>query len=252
MNTYTALLVDDESHGRRLLQKYISTYCHEIQVLGEARTVQDAYEKIVSLKPQIIFLDIALINETAFDLLAKFEQIPFEIIFITAYNDFAIRAIKLSAVDYLLKPVDIEQLVNAVQKAIARIEDKGTLRHFRFLMENLRHRDPLHKVALPTQEGYVFVEISRIIRCEAAGSYTQFYFSDRKPIVVSKGLKEYEDLLENHHFIRVHHSHLVQLNHVAAYHKGKASYVTMSDGTSVEVSLRKRDEFLHRLSQLRA
>jgi two-component system LytT family response regulator len=252
MSTYTALLVDDEAHGRRLLQKYLSTYCHEIDVLDEARTVQEAYEKIVSLKPQIIFLDIALMNESAFDLLAKFEQIPFEIIFITAYNDFAIRAIKLSAVDYLLKPVDIEQLVNAVQKAIARIDEKGTMRHFRFLMENLKQRESIHKVALPTQEGYVFVEISQIIRCEAAGSYTEFHFANRKPIVVSKGLKEYEDLLEHHHFIRIHHSHLIQLNHVSAYHKGKASYVTMADGSSVEVSIRKRDEFLMRLNELRA
>jgi len=252
MNNYKALIIDDEAHSRELLQKFLSTYVQEIQVADAARTVQEAYEKIIIQKPQIIFLDIALIDQNAFDLLAKFDTIPFEIIFITAYNEYAIRAIRFSAIDYLLKPVNIEQLVNAVQKAIKRIEEKSTLSHFRFLAENLRQREQVQKMALPTLEGYVFVEISQIIRCQAAGSYTEFHFTDRKPILVSRGLKEYEELLEGYHFIRIHHSHLIQLNHVSAYHKGKASFVTMSDGSSVEVSVRKRDEFLQRLSERRA
>jgi two-component system LytT family response regulator len=246
-----ALIIDDELHSRELLSGYLIKYCPDIQVMDNAGSVEEAYEKILNIKPQLIFLDIALLNKNAFELLEKFREINFEIIFVTAYNDFAIKAIKFSAVDYLLKPIDIEQLVNAVQKALEHIEDKQTIRHFKFLSENIRQKDPIRKIALPTLEGFIFVEIDSIIRCEADGSYTKFFFHARKPILVSKGLKEYEELLEGHHFTRVHHSHLINLKHVSEYHKGKSSHILMDDQSTVEVSVRKRDEFLEQLEKLK-
>jgi two-component system LytT family response regulator len=249
---YKTIIVDDESHSRELMHSYLSKYCDEIEVSAIAKNVDDAYEKIITHKPQIVFLDIALLDSDAFDLLAKFNTVNFEIIFITAYNDFAIKAIKLSAIDYLLKPVNIESLVNAVHKAIARIDEKTTINRFRFFAENMKTKEQLVKIALPTLEGYVFVEVDQIVRCHAAGSYTEFFFLNRKSILVSKGLKEYEELLAGHHFVRVHHSHLVNLNLVSEYHKGKLSYIIMADKSSVEVSVRKKDEFLEKLQNLRA
>ncbi len=132
------------------------------------------------------------------------------------------------------------------------MNEKSTLNHFKYFTENLKQKDQINKIALPTLEGYIFVETNHIVRCLASGSYTEFFFTNRKPILVSKGLKEYEELLEGSHFIRVHHSHLINLQHVSEYHKGKSSYITMSDSSSVEVSVRKRDEFLERLQDLKA
>ncbi len=252
MTKYNTIIIDDESHSREILTDYIKKYCLDIEIMDTAKNVSEAYEKIITLKPQLVFLDISLLDENAFDLLAKFNEINFEIIFITAYNDYAIKAIKFSAIDYLLKPINIEQLVNAVSKAIKRMNEKSTLNHFKYFAENLKQKDQINKIALPTLEGYIFVETNHIVRCLASGSYTEFFFTNRKPILVSKGLKEYEELLEGSHFIRVHHSHLINLQHVSEYHKGKSSYITMSDSSSVEVSVRKRDEFLERLQDLKA
>lgn len=252
MNKYKSLIIDDEAHSRELLSQYIEKYCLEIEIIDFAKNVTEGYEKIITLKPQLVFLDIALLDKNAFDLLGKFNEIDFEIIFITAYNDFAIKAIKFSAIDYLLKPINIEQLVNAVKKATKRIDEKSTLNHFRYFAENLKQKEHINKIALPTLEGFIFVETNNIVRCLASGSYTEFHFNNRKPILVSKGLKDYEELLEGNHFIRVHHSHLINLNHVSEYHKGKSSYITMSDGSSVEVSVRKREEFLEKLQDLKA
>lgn len=251
MNKYQALIVDDEAHSRTLLNDYLAKYCTELNILNQAKNIEEAYHQIITLKPQLVFLDIALLDDNAFDLLAKFNEIHFEIIFITAYNDYAIKAIKFSAIDYLLKPINIEQLVNAVQKACKRIDEKSTINHFKFFAENLKHKDQISKIALPTLEGYVFVDTNNIIRCNASGSYTEFIFTDRKPLLISKGLKEYEDLLEGNNFIRVHNSYLINLKHVVEYHKGKSSYILMSDKSNAEVSIRKRDEFLEKLQNLR-
>ncbi|PCJ64320.1 MAG: DNA-binding response regulator [Bacteroidetes bacterium] len=252
MNKIKSLLIDDEKHSRKLLQKYINDYCDEIDLVDNAKDVDDAYRKIVNHKPQLVFLDIALHEETAFDLLNKFETIDFEIIFITAYDNHAIKAIKLSAVDYLLKPINIEHLVNAVQKACKRIEKKESTNHLEVFFHNLNQKENLNKIALPTLTGYIFIPVADVVRCKAEGSYTQFHITNRKPVLVSKGLKEYEGLLSRSNFIRVHHSHLINLNHVTEYFKGKAAYIKMSDQSSVEVSTRKREYFLSRLESLKA
>jgi two-component system, LytTR family, response regulator len=252
MKQYSTLIVDDEAHSRGLLRQYLEKYAPEIQIQGEAKSVAEAFEKTLFFKPDIVFLDISLINETVFDLLEKFKDIHFEIIFITAFNEFAIKAIKFSAIDYLLKPINIEQLVQSVHKAIKRIEEKSTLNHFKYLTENLSRKEQIHKIALPTIDGYIFVSTDHIIHCKASGSYTEFYFTNRKPLIISKGLKEYEELLEENHFVRVHHSHLINLMHVTSYQKGKSPIITMCDDSKIEVSVRKKDEFLERLQRLKA
>jgi two-component system LytT family response regulator len=252
MNKYPSLIVEDEIHSRELLHDYLTRYCPDVDILAMAKNVEDAYEQILIQKPCLVFLDISLLDQDAFELLAKFEQISFEIIFITAYNDFAIKAIKVSAIDYLLKPINIEQLVNAVNRAVKRIRERSSLDHLNFFDENIKRPGELSRIALPTLTGFVLVETKDIVRCKAEGSYTGFYFVNRKPIMVSRGLKEFDELLSGHHFIRVHNSHLINLKHVSEYHKGKLSYIIMADGSEVEVSVRKRDEFLDRLQNPRS
>jgi len=252
MSEYHTIIVDDEEHSQKLLTSYVERYCTELQIIGKAKDVSEAFEKITKLMPKLVFLDIALVENTAFDLLRKFDSIDFEIIFITAYDSYAINAIKFSAVDYLLKPINIEHLTMAVKKACKRIDEKSTQDYFKFFSENLKAKELLAKIALPTSKGYVFVKTNEIIRCQASGSYTEFFFLRRKPILVSKGLKEYDELLAGDAFIRVHNSHLINMDHVAEYHKGKASYILMADKSSVEVSVRKREEFLERLKRIKA
>jgi len=248
---YTTLLVDDENHSRELLKNYLEKYCPELKVVDMAKNVAEAYEKIICLKPQIVFLDIALLDDNAFDLLIKFEEMNFEIIFVTAYHDHAVRAFRFSAVDYLLKPINIELLVNAVRKACRRIEEKTTVNNLKVLTGNIKLREQINKIALPTLEGFIFIDTAQIIRCQASGSYTEFFFNNRKPMLVSRVLKDFEELLKDQNFLRVHHSHLINLNHVAEYHKGKLSYIIMADKSTVEVSVRKREKFLKKLSSLK-
>ncbi len=252
MNSYTALIVDDEEHSRKLLSGYLTKYCPNIEVRETVDTVERALECICLKQPQLVFLDISLMDMNAFDLLEKIGNIQFEIVFITAYDNYAIRAIKYSAVDYLLKPISIEELILAVEKACNRIDEKSTAYHYRYLSRNLLNLHELPRIALPTLQGYLFIKTDSIIRCAAAGSYTHFFFTDREPILISKGLKEYDALLQGDTFLRVHNSHLINLTHVKEYHKGKVAYVVMSDGVSVAISVRKKDVFLKRIEHLKA
>ena len=242
---YKTIIVDDEPKNMRILKKLLQDYCPQISIIGEAGDVNAAHKIITELNPEIVLLDIEMPYGNAFDLLDKLMPVKFEVIFITAYNNYSIKAFRYSAVDYLLKPVDIRELQDATQKAINRITANRINEHVSLLLSNLKdNANSNPKIAVPTPEGYVFVHIEDIIRCESNGAYTYIYTVKKERVVASKNIKEYEEILPKTNFFRIHNSHLVNLNRILRYNKGRGGTVTMEDGTELDVASRRRTEFL--------
>lgn len=242
-----AIIVDDEPKSLKNLEVLTERFVKNISVAATCRTVTEAISAIEKHRPDIVFLDIQMQNETGFDLLSRIENIDFEVIFVTAYSDFAIQAIKFSAIDYLLKPIDVEELKSAVKK----VEEKRLGRvsgRLRMLRDNLRAQTNGHKIALPATDGLVFIAVNQILYCEASSNYTVFHTMDKKQYVVCKTLKEYEELLTTHNFFRIHHSYLVNLDEVKKYVKGEGGHVVLNNNVSLDVSKRKKTEFLNRLN----
>jgi two-component system, LytTR family, response regulator len=245
-----ALIIDDEPRNVRILKNLLLEFCPEVTVEGEAGDVNTALTAIRHYKPELVFLDIEMPYGNAFDLLDKLMPVDFEIIFITAFDTYTLKAFKYSALDYLLKPVDIEELKAAVKRAIDRLAGKNINLQLVNLLGNLKsNQTNLQKIALPLLDGIMFVHIAEIIRFEANGSYTDVHFDSVEKIIVSKNIKEYEDILPPSIFCRVHNSHIINLNRVKKYHKGRGGYIIMDDGTNIEVSMRRRDEFLAKFGQ---
>ncbi len=246
-----AIIVDDELGARESLSKMVEKNCKQIEIVGKADSMKTAYELITTLNPDLVFLDIEMPKGNAFDLLEKFKQINFHIIFTTAYDHYAIKAIKFSAVDYLLKPIDPEELVAAIEKFESKLGQKSELnQQFKALLSNVRPENKLKKVGIPDGEGLVFINLSDIIRCDSDGNYTYFLLTNGKRIVASRTLGEYEQLFSDDNFFRVHRSHLINLEHVKKYIKGEGGYVVLSDNSQVEVSRRNKNDFLEKLAHL--
>jgi two-component system, LytTR family, response regulator len=245
-----AIIVDDEKSGRALLLLLLKEHCPNVNIIDTANSVEQALEMINRLSPDLVFMDIELTNGTGFDILNKIENPNFSVIFVTAYDKYAIKAFKFSAIDYLLKPVDEEELVRAVKQAEKHKKENlfPSIEALNKNYDTLRHESG--KLALTTQTGLVFVEIKDLIRCEADGKYTNCYLTNNTKIVVSRNLKEFEDFLSEHNFIRIHHSHLVNMEYIKQYYSGRGGYVLMSDGSTVDVSQRKKEEFLKRLNKI--
>lgn len=244
-----AVIIDDEKRSRESLAALVQEYCAGVEVQAHAEGVADGLEAIAAHKPNLLFLDIELQDGTGFDLLEKSGNSQFHVIFTTAFENYALRALKMSAVDYLLKPIDPAELSKAVSKARERLAAEQHGRNFEILLQNIHAGGGKHKIALPSSDGLTFVNVSDIIRCEADGSYTHFFFKEHKKILVSKKIKEYEELLTPYQFVRVHHSHLVNLNEVSKYVRGDGGYVVMSDGQTVYVSKRKKEDFMSALNK---
>ncbi|MBK6985536.1 MAG: response regulator transcription factor [Bacteroidetes bacterium] len=242
-----AVIVDDEEKGRLTLKNVIEKNCPNIQILDLCDSVLAATESIEKHNPDLVFLDIEMPFQNGFSLFEKFKNPTFDVIFITAYDHYAIKAIKYSAMDYLLKPVDADEL----KAAVAKIKQKKTslqLPDFELLLSNLKLKGNSAKIAVPTFEGLQMINSTDIIKCTANESYTEIVLTSGKKIMVSRILKEYEDLLSDFNFFRVHNSCLINLAHVAKYIKGDGGYVVMIDGESVEVSRRKKNELLNKLA----
>jgi len=243
-----AVIIDDIKNSRITLADDLNTYCPEIRVEGEADGVKTGVELIRRVKPDIVFLDIELEDGTGFDILDSFDKIDFKIIFITGLDSYGIKAIKFSALDYLLKPVDPDDLVKAINKfkeSEMRYDIKSNVD---YLLENIRGVKPKFKrLALNSADKVNMVNIDDIIRCESQSNYTLFYLRGGEQILVTKSLKEYENLLEEYSFIRVHHSHLINLNYLKEYVKTDGGYAVMTDKSNVPVSVRKRDNLLREL-----
>lgn len=243
-----SVIVEDEKKSSELLSNMIKRFCPEVNVEAVAESVKQGEELIRQHSPDLVFLDVEMGDGNGFDLLKKLGDVNFDLIFTTASDQYAVKAIKYSALDYLLKPIDPEELQNAVKKVNERKTDSTSLENLKFLLKNIRRDDDrFSRITLPTGNGYELVNIRDIIRCEAEGNYTNFFIHGKKKLLVSASLKHYEDLLPPEDFIRVHHHHLININHVVRYLKTDGGYAVMSDGTEVEVSRRKKDAFIQRL-----
>lgn len=244
------LIVEDEQKSLDMLAAIIRKNCPDLQIVGLAKNVKEGVDLIQAHKPELVFLDISMPDGSGFDLLEKVSELKFELIFATASDAHAIRAIKYSACDYLLKPIDIDELKVAVDKARKkRKEAPPSMDNLHFLIQQLKKADDnFQKITLPTGNAFEIVNLKDIVRCEADTSYTVFYLSDKRKLMVSAGLKQYEELLPEKDFIRVHHHHLINMNHVLRFLKVDGGYAVMSDGSQIEISRRKKDAFLEKLN----
>lgn len=243
----TCLIVDDERSSRENLSELLRKYCQELIISGTADSVTTAVDQINNLKPVIVFLDIHMGDGTGFDVLKKCNNLLFEVIFVTAFDQYGIHAIKFSAVDYLLKPIDPEQLITAVGKAIAQIRLKADNKRLSNFLHNQYKPDENKRIALPFVESIEFVEVKEIIRLEANGSYTNFILADNRKLLVSKSLKEYDEMLGVYGFIRTHQAHLVNPAFIKSMVKSDGGYLKLKNNDSVPISRLRKTEVLERL-----
>lgn len=244
-----AIIIDDIEQARITFRKDLEVYAKDIEVIGEASGVVEGAKLLKHLQPDILFLDIQMQDGSGFDLLDLLPDIPFKIIFITASDAHAIKAFRYAAIDYLLKPVDPDELMSSLEKY--RKHKTNENEKYRLLNDSLKnHSKPNERLALHSQDKIHIVNIADIVRCESSVNYTEFYFTDRKKMVVSKTLKEFEDLLSDSHFYRVHQSHLVNTRFIREFVKTEGGHLIMQDGTMVPVSTRKRPEVVKMLDEL--
>lgn len=244
-----AIIIDDENRTRDLIAKMINSFGLDIEAIPAGENVQSGIKAIEEHNPDLVFLDIQMPDGTGFDVLKSVKDKQFEVIFITAHEEFAIKAIKFSALDYILKPVDPTELREAVEAALKSMEGKKDNSQFDALSNNIQPQQK-RRLVLKTQESVHVVDLEQIIRCEADRNYTSFFLTEGKKILVSKTLKEYETLLSGYNFLRVQQSHLINLDYVDRYDKGNGGSVVMKDGSEVPLSPAKRDIFFKILENL--
>lgn len=239
-----AIIIDDEQHCIDRLEALLKPYRNIITVIGSYLTVDAGIQGIDSLCPDVVFLDVQIHEQTGFDVLKAVKQLNFEVIFTTAFEMYAVQAFKFSAIDYLLKPIDADDFKLAIDKLSQKIESKDFSKKVKVLLDNIAKNDVQKKITIPTLDGLEFLEVANIIRCEADINYTIIHTKDGRKIMVAKTLKSFEALLTDCNFFRIHNSHLINLNHLVKYTKGKGGYVTLIDHSTIEVSVRRKDDFL--------
>jgi two-component system LytT family response regulator len=246
----STIIIDDEKDAVDFISTIINEYCTGLQVVGKAHNVKDGVEIIREQKPDLVFLDVEMPNGTGFDLLTFFPEKEFDVIFITAFNHYAIKAIKYSAVDYILKPININEFIESVSKVMQkRLAHKGSgNEELEALMENIRGNKPT-RLVIPTSDGREYIDPQDIIRIEADRSYSWFFIEGKRKILVSKHLKEFQDLLSDRSFFRPHNSHLINLDHVRKYIRIDGGYIEMTDGSKVPISRNRKDLFLEHMER---
>jgi two-component system LytT family response regulator len=246
-----ALIVDDEKRARETISNIIKLYCNDVEVVAEADNIESAYKAIEQHHPQLVFLDIDMPGGSGFDLLRKFNPPPFNIIFITAYQEHAVRAFKFSAIDYILKPVNPDELIEAVKKTKNVIEkDSLSVRLEAFLNNFGSNQTGNKRIVLKTADQIHLINVRDIVRCESDGNYTYFFTIDKKKILVSTTIKEYEEMLSSFNFFRTHQSHLVNTNFIERFDKKDGGHVIMKDNSSIPVSVRKKESLLSLLARI--
>lgn len=244
-----AILVDDEKTSCETLKVLLEEFCQNVEVKETCQTIDAAVVAIAKHKPDVVFLDINMKGENGFDLLSKIKDIDFEIVFATAYSEYAIKAFKFSAIDYLLKPIDVEDLRQAVAKVEKRKVPANAFK-YNHLLENLKSANERNfKLALPSLNGLTFIRVSEINYCEADSNYTVFYMLDGRKLTVSTTLKEYDELLSPHRFFRIHHSYLINLDAAKQYIRGEGGQVVMANDVTLDVSKRRKEDFLQQFSR---
>ncbi|HEV7779786.1 MAG TPA: response regulator transcription factor [Chitinophagaceae bacterium] len=247
---YKALIVEDEVRSRDFLRNLVEEFCPQLSVQGTASNVEEAVSLINTQSPDVVFMDIEMQTGTGFDVLQQVKHRDFHVIFTTAYDHYAIKAIKFSAVDYLLKPINLEELQQAVAKAVEGLQQEAENNKIDLLIKNLRRpAGEDYSISLSTSEGVEFIQLTNILRLEANGPYTTFFMKDGSKIMVSKNLKEYENLLTDHGFFRVHNSHVINLKEVRKMIKTDGGYAVMNDDSMIAISPKKKDEFVQLMSQ---
>jgi two-component system, LytTR family, response regulator len=243
-----ALIVDDEYQGRTFMQRILEKDHPEIEVAGQASTIEETISSIQHHHPNLIFMDVILGRENAFELFEKLQNIDFEIIFTTAHNEYAVKAFKINALDYLLKPIDLQELSDAIEKVKMRLDHQAT-RTSMVQLENLatilksanKHID---KLAIPSSDGFIMVHLSEIIYCESDGNYTIFNLTNNRKLTSSYTLRQYDDMLSTQGFFRAHKSFLINLSHINRYLKSEGGLIMMSNGKTVELSRRNKEKLM--------
>jgi two-component system LytT family response regulator len=244
------VIVDDEADAVNFIRSIIQEYCPKLVVTGTAHSANDGFQLINEHQPELVFLDVEMPHGSGFDLLARFPKKMFDVVFITAFNQYALKAIKFSAVDYILKPINISEFIEAVDKVTEkRTQLFNQNVNYLTLLENLKSTLPT-KLAIPTSEGMEYLNTKEIIRIEADRSYCWFYMLDHAKHLVSRNLKEYQDLLTECNFFRPHNSHLINLDFVKKYVRQEGGYIEMADGSQIPISRIKRDLFLQQMNRL--
>ncbi len=241
---HTAVIIDDEEKGRFALRQKLIDYCPNVQVLAEAENGKQGLEVINMHNPHIVFLDIEMPEMNGFEMLMRLPEKKFQIIFTTAYDHYAIKAIKYAAFDYLLKPIDIDELKTTIERVSLQTDSNVTTEKLDVLQKNLLSKPFLNKIAIPTNDGLLFFDISTIINLEAQSNYTMIYFKDHPKLMASRTLKEFEEILPADTFFRTHNSHIINLNFIKRYLRGDGGQVEMTNGCYVIVSRSRKDEFL--------
>lgn len=241
-----ALIIDDEANARKGLRLVLQKHCPQVSILALCETPEIGIEKIRELQPDLIFLDVQMPRMTGFDLLEQLPEINFEVIFVTAYDRYAIKAIKFSALDYILKPIDTDELITAIEKVSKKKQDKS--HQYKSLFKNTRSGlEKLERLAIPSDNEIIMQPIKDILYCEADSSYTTLFLTKGKKITVAKTLKEFENILPETDFCRIHHSTLVNMAHIVKYVKGEGGYIIISNNQHLNVSRRKKEGFLQLL-----
>jgi two-component system LytT family response regulator len=245
-----AILIDDERNALEMLEWMIRKNTPEVEIVAMCESPVDGIEKISTLKPDVVFLDIEMPQLNGFDMLDRIGKYDFEVIFTTAYNQFAIKALKICALDYLLKPIDAEELKASVQKALQR-KNKVSSEQLEMLMNYFKPEKPkARRIALTASDHLIFVETNDIIYCESDSNYTTFFLAKGDKVVISKTLKDVEEILEGADFFRIHASFLINLKHVSKFTRGDGGYVIMTNNQRITVSRKKKDEFFEMFSKL--
>lgn len=240
-----AVIVEDEPMSREILAGYLKKYCPDISLVAQADSVATGIEAIKKHKPDVLFLDVEMPKGNGFDLLEQLDEINFETVFVTAFGNYAMKALNYSAAYYILKPVSIEELIAAVEKIKLSKQKNQQSLHTKILLENIQTNNTQHyKIVLPLQDGFEVVNIKDIIHCKANDNFTDFHFLDKQKKMICRTLKFYEELLGESGFLRVHKSHLINLDHIVKYTRGKGGQLTMVDGSMIDVSPNKKDELL--------
>jgi len=241
----STIIIDDEPNNVQALDSLLKRYCTEVMVVGTANSCDSGYRLISEVSPKLVLLDIEMPAGNAFDMLDRLDSIDFEIIFITAFENYAINAFRYSALDYLLKPVNIKELQSSVQKAITRLKEKNADQRINNLLYNMKVTDTVHqRLVLPANNGLIFIRLNTLVWLEANNNYTNIYLNNNQKILVTKTLGEFENMLPPESFSRVHHSFIVNHDFIKKYQTGRGGYLEMEGGYIIEVSVRKKELFL--------
>ncbi len=246
MTELRAIIIEDEEASRETLTNYLNKYCPNVQIVAQAENINKGKADIIEHNPNLVFLDVEMPYGNGFDLLEQLDSIDFELIFVTAYSNYALKALNMSASYYLLKPIDIEELIAAVEKVTANIENIEQLRSAQILKTNLQveeHR--LKRIVLPEMEGFEVAQLKDIVYCKANDNLTDFVFTDGRKKTICKTLKHFDEVLSESGFFRIHKSYLLNMEHVKGYVRGKGGYAQLSNGDELEIAVRRKQDFLN-------